>query len=288
LGFRAPKSRRLVDVARCEVADEALNAALGEIRRELQARAAGAGPSGLDVRRGEVQLVVGAPDSGDVLAAGGAPEAVASQPRAVAARFEPAVGRAWVTGPPRVLVRYGPARIPVAPGDFSQANPAVTAGMADAVEAVAREAAGAHAVELFAGAGTFTVALLRAGLSVDAYEGAPGAREAFERVTAPWASAPGGSARWHQADLRLGVPRPAPRRRPDVVLLDPPRAGAAAVMPWVVGAAPRIVLALSCDLATGLRDLRTLQDAGYRVESLTGYEMFPHTGHLETLAVCRR
>ena len=287
LGFRAPESRRLVDVARCEVAHEALNDGLPAARAAIQARVDGPPKRGLDLRRGEVHLVVGAPDLGDGAAAavvGGEAGGEAGGRGDVAALFEPALGPAWTTGPARVLVRYGRAALPVAPGDFSQANPAVTAVMAEAVAEAAGELAGGHAVELFAGAGTFTVALLRAGLSVDAYEGAPGARAAFQRVVAPWA----GAARWHLADLGLGVPRPAPRERPDLVLLDPPRAGAAAVIPWVVGAAPRAVLAVSCDLATGLRDLRALQVAGYRVERLTGYEMFPHTGHLETLAVCRR
>ena len=41
---------------------------------------------------------------------------------------------------------------------------------------------------------------------------------------------------------------------------------------------------VSCDVATGLRDLATLQAAGYRVARLTSYDMFPHTGHQELVA----
>ena len=51
--------------------------------------------------------------------------------------------------------------------------------------------------------------------------------------------------------------------------------------------APRVVL-VSCDPAAGARDLRTLTEAGYRLESLQAWDLFPHTHHVEMVSALRR
>lgn len=78
------------------------------------------------------------------------------------------------------------------------------------------------------------------------------------------------------------------RRRFDLVLLDPPRSGARDVLPAVADLAPRYVAVCSCDPVTLARDLRALARSGYELESVTGFDMFPHTHHVEALAWMRR
>lgn len=51
--------------------------------------------------------------------------------------------------------------------------------------------------------------------------------------------------------------------------------------------APRVVL-VSCDPAAGARDLRSLTDSGYRLLSLRAWDLFPHTHHVEMVAVLSR
>ena len=51
--------------------------------------------------------------------------------------------------------------------------------------------------------------------------------------------------------------------------------------------APRVVL-VSCDPAAGARDLRTLTEAGYELESLQAWDLFPHTHHVEMVSVLAR
>lgn len=51
--------------------------------------------------------------------------------------------------------------------------------------------------------------------------------------------------------------------------------------------APRLVL-VSCDPAAGARDLRALAGAGYRLESLRAWDLFPHTHHVEMVAALTR
>ena len=77
--------------------------------------------------------------------------------------------------------------------------------------------------------------------------------------------------------------------RPDVLILDPPRAGLTpkAVRNALAMDAPAVVYA-SCNPATLARDLRLFLAAGYGVESILPFDFFPHTPHLETLAILSR
>ena len=78
-----------------------------------------------------------------------------------------------------------------------------------------------------------------------------------------------------------------PRREPaDAVIVDPPRIGltAKALRRTVALGAPAVVY-VSCNPHALARDLRGFLDAGYRVASLSPFDLFPHTPHLETLAV---
>lgn len=75
----------------------------------------------------------------------------------------------------------------------------------------------------------------------------------------------------------------------DLVLLDPPRAGAGRdVCEAVTAVAPTRIALVSCDPAAGARDLRFLTEAGYALESFAAWDLFPHTHHVETLAVAVR
>ncbi|EKN4694528.1 23S rRNA (uracil(1939)-C(5))-methyltransferase RlmD [Yersinia ruckeri] len=71
----------------------------------------------------------------------------------------------------------------------------------------------------------------------------------------------------------------------DKILLDPARAGAAGVMLHIVKLAPKRVVYVSCNPTTLARDSHVLLDAGYRLARVRMLDMFPHTGHLESMAL---
>ena len=144
---------------------------------------------------------------------------------------------------------------------------------------------GGEVVDLYAGVGLFSVALAAMGRSeVTAIEGDRSSGADLRE-----------NARPHEPRLRAHVTRVesylAARRGgpPATVIIDPPRTGMSKEAGDAVIAlsAGRLVY-VSCDPPTLARDARRLLDAGYRMESLRAFDLFPNTPHVETLAVFSR
>ena len=74
----------------------------------------------------------------------------------------------------------------------------------------------------------------------------------------------------------------------DAVLLDPPRVGAREVLSAVAHLAPRRVVYISCHTGSLTRDLGALVDHGFRLRAAGVLDMFPHTTHVESVAVLDR
>ncbi|MGR6872941.1 23S rRNA (uracil(1939)-C(5))-methyltransferase RlmD [Pseudomonas sp. HK3] len=70
----------------------------------------------------------------------------------------------------------------------------------------------------------------------------------------------------------------------DAILLDPPRTGAATLMPWLTKQKSRI-LYIACEPSSLVRDAQPLLDAGFRIEKITVMDMFPQTKHVESMAL---
>ena len=73
--------------------------------------------------------------------------------------------------------------------------------------------------------------------------------------------------------------------RPDIVLVDPPRAGLALpVLDGIIAMQPVFLAYVSCDPATFARDAKRLRKAGFVIEKLTPFDLFPQTYHIETIS----
>jgi tRNA/tmRNA/rRNA uracil-C5-methylase (TrmA/RlmC/RlmD family) len=170
---------------------------------------------------------------------------------------------------------------------FVQANPYVNARLvADVVAgALSRVGESARFLELYAGAGNFTVPLGRAGLSGVSIE--------YQKRSVVRARAAAREAGLGEVlEITMGkveVELPSLDAAPfDLVLLDPPRAGAKEAIEAVAVREPPWIGYVSCDPVTLARDLGVLQSMGYTLDSVTAYDMFPHTHHVETLAWMKR
>jgi len=140
-------------------------------------------------------------------------------------------------------------------------------------------------LDLYAGVGLFGVCLAATGRhAVTAVESHPASAKDLAQNAEPYASA----VTVCEMPVEQFVSRP--RIEPGTTLvLDPPRSGMSreAAEGAVALRAPRVVF-ISCDVATFARDLARFVAAGYRLTALRGFDLFPATAHVETVAVLER
>ncbi len=141
---------------------------------------------------------------------------------------------------------------------------------------------GSAVADLYAGAGLFTAPLADAvGItgSVLSVEGSPGtSRDARKNLHGE------GHVEIVQGRVER-VLRNRPRRF-DSLVIDPPRAGAGkAVVRQLMDSGPRAIAYVSCDPASFARDLGYFRTGGWKLEGLRAFDLYPHTHHLETVAL---
>ena len=174
----------------------------------------------------------------------------------------------------------------VAGDGFWQVHHAAPTVLAQAVVDAVGDRKGATVVDLYAGAGLFTVPLadvVGERGTVVAVEGDPRAATSARR-----------NVHEHpQVALHLGpvasVLAAGATARADVVVLDPPRVGAGrVVIEEVAGLGPERIVYVACDPAALARDLAYLAGHGYALSSLRALDLFPMTHHVECVAVVDR
>lgn len=185
--------------------------------------------------------------------------------------------RAWVNR--EALGR----RFRVATDGFWQAHIKAPELLAHQVQELASMRPGERALDLYSGVGLFAVALATAAVpaaEVVAVEGDPGAVRLARRNMHDLPS-----IRVVQSDVRrYGFDTPV-----DVTVLDPPRAGAGVeVIDAVSAITSRAIVHVGCDGANTARDLGRLVSAGWRLQTLRAFDLFPMTQHVETVALLER
>ena len=178
------------------------------------------------------------------------------------------------------MLLLGEATVQVPPASFLQATKRAEQTMRAAVTAWAGDSS--KLVDLFAGVGALTL-------------GRPGKLALFESDTAAVAAA-------DAAARKMGGNRVIAERRDlfrnpllaadldafDAVVLDPPRAGAAAQATELARSKVKKIVYASCDPGSFARDARTLHDGGYRLEKLMPIDQFLWSAHVELIALFTR
>jgi 23S rRNA (uracil1939-C5)-methyltransferase len=199
----------------------------------------------------------------------------------------------WGEGPSHVLMDRGPVVEVVGPvrqsleaGAFVQINPGA-AGRLYARAVADADPAGARVLDLYAGSGGVSLALLAAGAaSVVAVESVPAAAAAALAAAAAQGVSDRLEVRAAPVEVALSAwSGPAPER----VTVNPPRKGLGPGVVAALGAlgVPRLVY-VSCNPTSLARDVAGLSAAGYAVAAVTPVDLFPHTDHVETVAVLTR
>ncbi|HST21055.1 MAG TPA: class I SAM-dependent RNA methyltransferase [Blastocatellia bacterium] len=167
------------------------------------------------------------------------------------------------------------------PSTFFQVNSMLLETLID--EALA-EYSGAVAIDLYAGVGLFTIQLARRfGNVIGVEAGNQAARFARENISANNLM----NVEFYNARVERWLDDfVAPS--PDLILLDPPRAGAAEAVARIAELKPLHISYVSCDPTTLARDLRKLLDSGFELERVTAIDLFPQTYHIETVALLKK
>lgn len=285
LGFYGASSHQLVEIDSCAIADNRLNAALDALRRWV---------GGLGTTIEYVEIV-----------AGDEPEQIVAVARAIGpflAGDEPAcinlVGenkrirglivdganwrRTW--GQPTVSVKL-PKEISltVDAAVFTQVNSEGNRRVIDQLVTAGDFQPGDRVLELYAGAGNFTLPIARRAREVVAVEG-----------RRPAVTCAKSSAQKHGFDnirwIGSAVPQVVSRlkRRQEKftkIVLDPPRAGAKGIETDLASLGAKKIFYVSCNPTTLARDLAALAKQGYKLRMIQPVDLFPQTFHVETLAV---
>lgn len=267
-GYFGAASHTFVPVSDCLVAAAPIRAALPR----LAADAPGWSAAGFD----EVELRAGPHDTLPVavLRGGGPLPALPDYLRGIASERDHA-------GDCELRYEAAGVGLSAGPRGFVQVNLAVNDRLvADAVAALGQAR---RVADAFCGNGNFSLPAAARGKRVYGLEGNRASIDDAVRNTA---------AAGLQAHFEVAAEKDMPRRIKgagplDALLLDPPRAGAKVLLEGLakLGALPQKIVYVSCDPTTLLRDAQFLLKAGRPLRSLTCYDMFPQTHHVECLAV---
>jgi 23S rRNA (uracil1939-C5)-methyltransferase len=179
--------------------------------------------------------------------------------------------------------------LPFAPTDFTQVNPAINRVLVRRAIALLDPRPGERIADFFCGLGNFSLPIAWRGASVVGVEG----NEALVPCAGENAARNGLAERatFRAANLFIATPESYEALGPlDKALIDPPREGAIALVKSLPGDGPpaRIVY-VSCNPATLARDAAVLvHDHGYVLASAGVVNMFPHTAHVESIALFER
>ncbi len=169
-------------------------------------------------------------------------------------------------------------------GAFFQVNWSVNQAIVSAVLDAAERLHLHTFCDVYCGAGNFSLPLLGAGLTGVGFDRTRSAISSAGRA----AKAQRLRGEFLAGDAREVIQQLAKAgRRFDMVVLDPPRAGAKDVIRDLPQLRPKYVLMCACDPVTFARDAKLLADNGAELVELTAFDMFPQTHHVEVLGLFR-
>ncbi len=275
LGFAEEKSHAIVDIKECWILDPRLFALVAPLRvllRKLNFK-----------RRGDVHLTL-ADQGPDILITGFAPEGLPAAEALVAfceahkiarVAFDDGMGPETRWEPDACTITLGGVPVPLPPASFLQATvdgeAALTAAVLDAIGKPATVA------DLFAGLGTFTMAIPAKVYAAEAGRDALGSLKAganaARRPVFP-----------EHRDLYRRPLTVAELDRFDAVVLDPPRSGAREQAVALAECKTPVIAYVSCNPATFARDAKDLCDAGWQIDWIQPVGQFRWSTHVELAA----
>jgi 23S rRNA (uracil1939-C5)-methyltransferase len=280
IGFNAARSHDIVEIEECPVSMPPLIAALPALKRLAAI---------LITKNDPARLVVTQTESGLDISFDGVP-APKGEARKRASEYtilnkwtRLSVAGEIIVEPRKPVLSFGKVPVFLAPGGFLQAVHQVEEAMAALV--CGHLAKSKKVADLFAGAGSFTFRLAEKS-AVHAVESDAGSVAALDQA---WKHVQGlKPISAEKRDLFRRPLMPFDLKAFDGVVFDPPRAGAEAQCAVLAKSSVRRVAAVSCNPVTLARDLRILMDGGYRLLSVTPFDQFLWSPHVEAVALLEK
>ncbi|SDT55566.1 class I SAM-dependent RNA methyltransferase [Bradyrhizobium canariense] len=275
-GFAAANSHAIVAIDDCPILDPALRGALDAARALAEALKPAGKPLDIQITAADNGLDIDVRGSGPLTSADIAVLSDLAQRHGLA-RLTRHGELVLMRTPPTVAI--GTARLNLPPGSFLQATRAGEEALAALVIQHCKRAK--HIADLFCGVGPFALRLA-AIARVSAFDSDAGAVTALQKAAA---SASGlKPIKAETRDLFRRPLMPQELRDYDAVVFDPPRQGAQAQVRQLAASKISSIIAVSCNVATFVRDARSLIDGGYKIENVTPVDQFRHTPHVELVA----
>lgn len=286
MGFRQAASSELVAISQCPILKPELNALIQPLHRALSSLQA--------VRRlGHVELVLA--DNGPLLVLRHL-DALSAADRRKLEQFSHDQQVALFLAPDsetleqvegeKPFYRLDGLTLTFSPRDFIQINGELNQQMVEQAIAWLDLQPQDRVLDLFCGMGNFTIPL---GKRVENVTGVEGVAALVRKGAYNATQNNLNNIAFFQHNLEEDVSgQPWAAEGFNKVLLDPARAGAAGVIPHIIKLAPQRVVYVSCNPTTLARDSQILLASGYQLERVTLLDMFPHTGHVESMVLFSR
>lgn len=294
VGFHERKSSFIADMHRCEILPPRLSRLIDPLRELI---------GGLSVRDRAPQVEIALGERVDVLVLR-ILEPLSPDDEVRLRDFADAHGIQWWLQPkgPESVFPFYPLDaphlsytlpefgldMPFSPTEFTQVNPAINRVLVRRAMGLLDPRPGERIADLFCGLGNFSLPMARRGATVVGVEGSP-TLVARARANAVHNGLAEGT-HFLAANLFEATPESlAEWGRFDKMLIDPPRDGAIQVVKALGDDAPARIVYVSCSPATLARDAAVLaHEKGYHLRAAGVVNMFPHTGHVESIALFER
>ena len=182
-------------------------------------------------------------------------------------------------------IRYTDTELLFGPQSFLQTNYEVAAKLYSAAGAILRDQAVGNLLDLYCGAGAFS---LTAGFNARTVIGIDVSANAIECATQAATRNNRANVQFHCRSLEAITSDRISERDFDAIICNPPRRGLdAAAVSLIQALRPRLLLYSSCNASTLKRDIKLLA-ADYQIEHLQPFDMFPFTTHFEVFTILRR
>jgi tRNA/tmRNA/rRNA uracil-C5-methylase (TrmA/RlmC/RlmD family) len=254
IGFLRQGTRfDIVDVPRCPIATEAINARLIAVRADIHTRAAAG-----EFKRGSTVLL------------------------------REASGEVTTDYDAIVTETVGELKLRFLARDFFQNNPFILPAFTSYVRAQAAASGARFLVDAYCGSGLFALSAASAFQRVAGIE-LSASSIAFARENAATNAITNAAFQAGDAATIFAGLDPEFRPADTVVVIDPPRKGCdESFLAQLFAFGPKAVVYVSCDPATQMRDVKQFLAAGYRLTAVQPFDLFPQTRHLECVITLQR